>query len=89
MTPEQQDDRQDDLLVAWNAAWDMADEVFDRDTFVNSVISRTTSTHPECQRPTREDMARAVTDLCQLIKLTIAAAEALARCMAEGAEGVQ
>lgn len=75
--------QRDDLLIAWNALWDQADQVFDRESFVNSVITAMASPHPECKRPSREDMASAVAELCQAIKTMIAVAEAITQAMTE------
>lgn len=67
----------DEIMAAWNALWDLAEQAFDRESFVNSTIGALTSTHPECIPPARKDMAEAAVLLCQTIKAAIAVVEGI------------
>ena len=67
-----------ELLVAWEALWDLSEELFDPESFVNSTIGALASDHPECIPPPRQDLAEAAVLLCQTIKGAIAVAEGIA-----------
>jgi hypothetical protein len=56
--------------------WDLSEQIFDKEGQVNSTLCTVTSTHPECEPPTREDLADSTILLCQLIKQASTVAEA-------------
>lgn len=67
-----------DLEASWERACGLAEQAFDRDGSVNRVIRQAATQN---RPPSREDLAVAADHLCQVIKATIAAAEAIAERM--------
>ena len=65
------------LNASWNLLWDLSGQIFDREGQVNGTVCRLTSTYPQCESPSRADLAESAVLLCQIIKQAIAVTEAL------------
>ncbi len=74
------------LKASWMAAWDLADQIFDRSGHVNDVIAKLETLADERRDeylraggdvPTRADLAEVAALLCQLIQQSVSTAQAL------------
>jgi hypothetical protein len=74
------------LKTSWMAAWDLADQIFDRSGHVSDVIAKLETLADERRDeylraggdvPTRADLTEVAALLCQLIKQSVAVAETL------------
>ena len=74
------------LKASWMAAWDLADQIFDRSGHVNDVIAKLETLADERRDeylraggdvPTRADLTETAALLCQLIQQSVSTAQAL------------